>query len=108
MKYDAGKREPEWKLDYIREHASEFSAPELARKLEMSIPTVYSFCYAKGINLKKRPYYLNKVVTEFLPVHQKIVRLKPKEPLVRPKAKYDNKSREERISELLAEGTNNY
>lgn len=56
----------------------------------------------------KRTYLEGKKVeTEKLSVHERIKRLENK-PFVRPKAKYDNKSSEERINNLLSEGTNNY
>lgn len=96
-----GNRQPKWKLDHIETFASVRSATRLAREADVSISFVYYYCEQKGIQLNKRPYVEEKN-TYFI---DKIKRFKKQEPIVRPPAVYGNKSREEKIEELLSMGT---
>jgi hypothetical protein len=101
-----GNRQPQWKLDYIKEHAPYSKAPILAQELGLSTAFIYEYCLLKDIPLSKKTYeYVGKPPISSLFIHERIKRFsgEVKQPIVRPKAVYDNKSREERINELLSE-----
>lgn len=55
-----------------------------------------------SIDNKWKRVYADRKAPNF---YDKIKHFKEKEPFVRIKGKYDNKSREERIAQLLGEGT---
>lgn len=102
-KHCNGLNQPLWVHEFIRDNIGKLSAKELSAKTGLSVEFMYSYCRYMDYSIRVEPG------TRQMPHERNITSFtKKKEPLVRPKAVYDNKSREERIAELLAEGTNNY
>src|SRR6187399_2157578 len=98
-----GARQPQWKMEYIRQYAKTLCARTIAKRIEVSPTFVYQYCEMNGIELAKRDYKFTVLQTMDLPIHEKIIRFNhnKKEKLVRPPAVYSNRSREQIIEELL-------
>ena len=96
MANNTGSQQPQWKLDYIIDHAPDCSAKQIAKSIDVGEGFVYAFCYSKGIELVKNSYHMERI---------KRFSDEVKKPFVRPKAVYDNESREDKINKLLSEGT---
>jgi hypothetical protein len=102
FKANYGTFTPQWKLDHITKYASSRSAQRLANETNLSRQFVYQYCSQNGLKLQKRQY------GEGEPCYKDIRRYFSKQeskPIVRPKAVYDNPSWQERINQLLSEGT---
>ena len=96
-----GNKTPQWKLDFIAENAMQYSVRQIAEAIGVSDAFVYDYTTLKGIPRKeviKRGYM-------YIPIPKRIYTLpqlpEPNEKITRPPARYDNKTTEERIDELL-------
>lgn len=99
-----GNRQPQWKLDYIKQNAAFCTVRQLALALDLSDTLIYQYCALHNLVFKRdktgpgerpiREHLRNERLRRF----QEDRRL----PIQRPPAVYDNKSREQIIDELLA------
>lgn len=88
-----GNRQPQWKKDFIHDNAGRLDPRTIALRIDVSPAFVYQYCDVKGIKASKNSYGVERI--------RRYVDSQPK-PFERPPAKYDNKSREEIIEELLS------
>ncbi len=87
-----GNQQPQWKLNYITRYAGVYSPRYIADRIDVSVEFVLEYCRVNGLPLSKKTYTV-----------QRIRRFERNEPvkIVRPKAVYSNRSREQIIEELL-------
>lgn len=97
-----GQEFHQWQLDFIHQQAGKITCEEMSRHVGSSPSAVYAYCRSKGLRMTR--VYDVKPRPEF-PIIKR-AKVEEKKVFVRPKAVYDNKSSEQRISELL--GENNY
>lgn len=95
-----GNRQPEWKIQFIRKNCENMTAGEISRKIQVSLALVIGYCVNNNLKLKKM--FPDRAHGHGGPKGPRLVIADPpKKPLVRPPAKYDNRSWEEVIDHYL-------
>ena len=85
---------PRWKEDHLKRFATLRTSNRLARDIGESVSVVNEYLELNNLNTEPE--------THRTWLFEKVKHFKKEEPIVRPKAVYDNKSWEDNINEILS------